>query len=267
MPLCIAGMGRSGTSMIARLLNLCGVELGPTNQMLPPAPDNPEGFWENVSFMRLNQSILQELGGTWDRPPQGLTEGWEDRQNLGQLRRQAEQLLAPFRDTEPWGWKDPRNSLTLPFWRTLLPELKVLICVRNPLAVADSLRVRDGMPLEKSLDLWLSYNRSALAAAPRAIRVVTHYDNYFQNPERELRRVLGLLDVIAPESRVKDACATINPALTHHIFTVGDLLEAGASADVVRCYLDLCEEADLELDTEYRALSRVLAQSPIEFVS
>ena len=29
-----------------------------------------------------------------------------------------------------WGWKDQRNSLTLPFWEDLLPGLKTVIVVR-----------------------------------------------------------------------------------------------------------------------------------------
>lgn len=47
MPVCIAGFHRAGTSMVARLLARSGVYLGPEEDLLAPAPDNPEGFWEN----------------------------------------------------------------------------------------------------------------------------------------------------------------------------------------------------------------------------
>ena len=33
---CIIGMHRSGTSMVVRLLNLCGLDLGPPEQFMPP---------------------------------------------------------------------------------------------------------------------------------------------------------------------------------------------------------------------------------------
>ena len=36
MPLCVTGMHRSGTSMVARLLNVCGLDLGPEADLLPP---------------------------------------------------------------------------------------------------------------------------------------------------------------------------------------------------------------------------------------
>ena len=26
----------------------------------------------------------------------------------------------------PWGWKDPRNSITLPLWLRLYPEAKII---------------------------------------------------------------------------------------------------------------------------------------------
>ena len=64
-----------------------------------------------------------------------------------------------------WGWKDPRNSLTLPFWQELLPNLKTLIIVRNPLEVAYSMRERNGTSYAFGLRLWEIYNRRLIEAA------------------------------------------------------------------------------------------------------
>ncbi len=52
--------------------------------------------------------------------------------NWIQLRLKARLLIEGFDSAQIWGWKDPRNSLTLPFWEDLLPGLKTLIIVRNP---------------------------------------------------------------------------------------------------------------------------------------
>ena len=38
---CIAGMHRTGTSMVARMLNLCGVYLGKEKDLIPSEKDNP----------------------------------------------------------------------------------------------------------------------------------------------------------------------------------------------------------------------------------
>ena len=48
--ICILGMHRSGTSTVARAVNLLGVSLGEDAKMMPPSPDNPEGYWEHVEI-------------------------------------------------------------------------------------------------------------------------------------------------------------------------------------------------------------------------
>jgi hypothetical protein len=244
MPVCIAGMHRSGTSMIASLLHACGLNLGPKHDLLDPAPNNPSGFWESRSFLRLNDAILKTLGGTWDCPPRNLAAGWEDEPRLYPLRKKAEELAKRFDGREPWGWKDPRNCLTLPLWRRLLPDLKVLICVRNPLAVAESLWVRDGISYSAAFDLWLTYMRCLLAAVPSERRLVTHCETYLHDPESELQRVLAWCGLPARAEQRERASHRINPSLVHHRMTVDDLVAAGASAELVRCYRQLCEPMD-----------------------
>lgn len=36
---------------------------------MPPAADNPDGFWEHLRFVRLNDEILSTVGAAWDLPP------------------------------------------------------------------------------------------------------------------------------------------------------------------------------------------------------
>lgn len=231
--------------MIASLLHSCGLDLGPQRDLLPPAPNNPEGFWENRSFLRLNDAILKELGGSWDYPPKREIADWESEPGLHRLRQKAEKLVDRFDGREPWGWKDPRNCLTLPLWRELMPEAKVLICVRNPLAVAESLWFRDGISYKDSFDLWLSYNRRVLAAAPVDYRLVTHCETYLRDPRAELRRVLQWAELAAAEDQVDRASQRIEPSLVHHRMTMENLAQAGASDDLLRSYVDLSDEASL----------------------
>ena len=46
----VLGMHRSGTSALARVVNLLGVSLGRTDDMMQPNEINPKGFWENQSL-------------------------------------------------------------------------------------------------------------------------------------------------------------------------------------------------------------------------
>jgi hypothetical protein len=228
--------------MIVRLLNRCGLYLGREKDLLPPAPDNPEGFWEHKAFVRLNDALLTRLGGHWDRPPPESA-GWEEGPAFRRPHADGSRLVRRFRGREPWGWKDPRNCLTLPFWRKLLPAMKVLLCLRNPAAVARSLGARDGTSCARSFDLWLTYNRRVLAAVPAANRVVTHYDRYLEDPQAELRRVLDRLGIAATDDCLEQACAGVKLSLAHHRTTVDDLVAGGGSPGLVRCYLALCTEA------------------------
>jgi hypothetical protein len=242
MPVCIAGMHRSGTSVVARLLNLCGLYLGEDSDLINPTPDNPEGYWENVRFVKINEAVLGELGGAWDLPPV-RSEGWEREESLAPLRQQAMELCREFAHGEPWGWKDPRTSLTLPFWKDIFPDLGVIICVRNPVEVARSLYRRGYSSNAFAFELWKTYNGRLLGASVRERRLVTHHEAYFADPEREVRRVLDWLGLTASAETVTAATATVSTALRHHRVTEAELRSAGLDSVGLELYHKLCDEA------------------------
>ncbi len=242
MPICITGMHRSGTSMVARLLHRCGLYLGDEGDLLMAAPDNPEGYWENVHFKELNEQILDALGGGWDLPP-AVTEGWERNTELAALRSDAARLVHGFREIERWGWKDPRNSLTIPFWKSLFPDLKVVICLRNPLEVVYSLQKRGYSSRAFGFNLWLTYNQRLLAETRPEQRIITHYETYCVDPRKELRRVLDWLEWPVSDAAIDEACATLSVSLRHNRATTRQLLEAGAPGEVLELYRAMCADA------------------------
>ena len=67
-----------------------------------------------------------------------------------------------------WGWKDPRTCLTLDHWLDILlknnnkEDIKIIFTIREPLAVANSLKKRDNLDIYSGLKLWEVYNRRAL---------------------------------------------------------------------------------------------------------
>jgi hypothetical protein len=192
--LCIAGAHRSGTSMLTRLLHACGLFLGPKDALMPPQADNPDGFWEHLGFVAVNDELLNAVDGAWDLPPKA-DESFT-RVELEPLRTKARLLLEDFDSADVWGWKDPRNSLTLPFWQDLVPGLKTLIIVRNPLEVAYSMRERNGTSYAFGLRLWEIYNRRLIEAADKRDRLVIHYDLFFEThfgfPIQNLSRLRSL---------------------------------------------------------------------------
>jgi len=195
-------MHRSGTSLLARLLNLLGVELG-ENHLLnnEPVSANPKGHWEHRELSAINDALLDHYGGTWDKPPQ-FPSGWQNDPALYDLRLRAHTLVNDqFRDHKLWGWKDPRTCLTLPFWQELLDELHYLICLRHPVSVARSLALRDNFSEEKSLYLWLTYLSSALQCSRGKPRLLVFYQDLIEEKQRSLAM---LAEFIGSTERAND---------------------------------------------------------------
>jgi GT2 family glycosyltransferase/glycosyltransferase involved in cell wall biosynthesis len=236
--ICIAGAHRSGTSMLTRLLHACGLYLGPKRELMPAQADNPDGFWEHLGFVALNDQLLSELGGAWDLPPKTSEDFKHPR--LDPLRMKARLLIEGFDSSSVWGWKDPRNSLTLPFWQDLLPGLKTVIVVRNPLEVAHSMRERNGTSYSFGLRLWEIYNRRVTEAAKQE-RLVTHYDLFFESAERELRRIAHFIGL--PDAGVDNAAALVTARRRHTHFSIDQLIDARIAPDVIELYRALVAEA------------------------
>jgi hypothetical protein len=234
-------MHRSGTSLVTKLLGSSGLYLGEQDELLPAVSYNADGLWEHRKFVELNEQVLAALDGAWDSAP-AIPKHWDD-DRLRALLQQGAELIDAFAGRGPWGWKDPRNSLTLPFWRRLLPELKVVVVLRNPLEVALSLRRRGYPSVRASLDLWMVHNQRILDATSPETRVVTHYDAYFPHADRELRRVADFLGLQVSEDAAGCKAQGTLPHLRHSRFTAKHLLEAGVPARIVNLYLTLCKEA------------------------
>jgi hypothetical protein len=226
---CVLGAPRSGTSLTTRVLNVLGVDLGPEDELMPAAEDNNRsGFWEHEGIAALNEEILATLGDAprqrWRHPPP-LPPGWQGDSRLAAPRERARAILERSFAIRPlWGWKDPRTSLTLPFWEEALAEaegveseVRYAICLRHPLDVAASLQARDEMPVEESLALWRRYMSDALAHTEGRPRVCVAYETYFDDWEREAGRLAAFLGLPGLTAEQRDAIGRhLDERLRHH---------------------------------------------------
>ena len=200
---CVVGMHRSGTSLATRVMNLLGMELGPSSELTAPRADNPRGFWENDRITLFNDRLLATLGGTWSCPP-GLDPGWADQPRLEPFVRDARELIGTRFDGAPLaGFKDPRCSLLLPLWQRALPFAGSVLSLRDPRSVAASLERRDGLGAERSAELWLRYVVAAQRADPN--QLIVDYDDFFEALEPTLERLTAFLGVAPPEPEQRAA--------------------------------------------------------------
>src|SRR5215207_2516621 len=148
----VAGMHRSGTSAVTRVLNLLGLDL-PT-ELYPARADNPLGYWEPQSVVAAHDAFLRGIGSSFDDPLR-LGDDALVGPAAAELRRHAVEIVRrEFDGSRAFVIKDPRLCRVLPVWSDALAEVgvapSVVLPIRNPLEVAASLKARNEFTATKS---------------------------------------------------------------------------------------------------------------------
>lgn len=229
---------------MSAVLSQLGMDMGREEHLSRASSENPRGFWENQEIKNVNERLLQALGGNWDDPPR-LREGWEQLDVLNRLRQQAATVLSEeFGESAVAGWKDPRNSLTLPFWQTIRPVPKTILCARSPHEVAGSLALRNGFTTEKTAHLWLRYVVSAWLNHHDPL--IVRYNDFFLDTDETVRRIGEHAGLDAPSASTLDWVRDFfEPSLNRN-------KEAGISAGPL---MDLAEGALAVLEWEDQDLA------------
>jgi hypothetical protein len=217
---CVTGMHRSGTSVIAGALSHLGASLGDPSRMLKPGPDNPKGYFEIQAVVQLDDELLAHLGGAWDQPPV-LDPGWEHGPAVAPFRERAGGILDDSFGPEPARpplvvWKDPRLSVLLPFWRTVTPIATTVVVVRDPVEVAASLAVRGyAVGPAQAASLWLRYLYAATAADPG--HLLLRLADIFEDLPGTIARVAAHVGLPAPDAEREAAVRDhLDLGLRHH---------------------------------------------------
>jgi len=132
----VLGMHRSGTSLVSAILHTLGVNMG--ERFRPPDAHNSTGYYEDLDWRDLNQSILKHCGASWYRlpaPTRLANARWE-------FNTQIERLVERKSISPLWGFKDPRTAITIPIIAPYLPADTRFIFIRRdmPEVVASLMR-------------------------------------------------------------------------------------------------------------------------------
>jgi Sulfotransferase family len=245
-------MHRSGTSMLGRLLENLGLFAGTKKDV-----NNEAIFFQNINVWLLRQS-----GARWDTPD-AIEYLWRIDEALPLIERHIRNLLNSPKAVQflglrgflkggmaaldsPWGWKDPRNTFTLPMWLRIFPDAKVISIERHGVDVAESLRARElselkgtaerydrvpalsflrqsedgfvGSPRCASLDggfsLWSAYvnqARKMLEALPSDRVLALRYEDVLADPETHLRSSAKFCGLDVPDEKLRKVVASIRP--------------------------------------------------------
>ena len=188
----ILGVGRSGTSMLARLLSLCGCVLPQSLKDANAA--NPSGYWEPNEALKLNDAFLFRHGATYFDPTLRLQgevtfTSAEREAFIGQIR----DFLRRCPDA-PWlVIKEPRIVALFEFWLQAAREegvqVKVIIPIRHPQEVVASLSAWIKSPPELWSALWLKYNLLSEHDSRDLPRVFVEYSSLLNDWRREVARI------------------------------------------------------------------------------
>lgn len=265
----IAGMHRSGTSALARVLNSRGMTLA--EDLMGPNHDNERGFFESIGLAGVHDKFFSAVGHGYDNARSLPEEAFVS----PPARHLRERIVAHIQSFDSDGIaliKDPRISRLLPIWKeaaaSINVTLKVVIAVRNPLEVAASLDRRNRFSYEKSLLLWLRYMVSAEVNSRGLSRVVVGYPNLLKDWRAETDRIGRQLELELPDiSELVNAQASefLSPALRHHHFDEYSVYEdprvSNWVRDVYGAFLKASRNDDSELIEVVDRVSRQLSES------
>jgi hypothetical protein len=205
-------MHRSGTSALSGALESLGLTVG--KNVMPPHPNNPKGYYENLPLTQLHDRFLTAVKSSW-RDPKPVNQKWfKYLRARGWFRRELLQLLIEEFGSQRALIKDPRMCRLLPLWLPLLkrhfPQARFILTLRHPVEVAHSLHHRDQLTMDQGIKLWTVHVLEAEKSTRDLFRLFTTYDELMKAPVKtilELAKNVGLPieDVASVVSKQIDA--------------------------------------------------------------
>lgn len=214
----VLGMHRSGTSLLASMIEKLGYWFADDTEAMEPRDDNPQGFWERQDVVDLNDQILAKHGEAWHSVYSGFdaTTTVDLKSEYGNA---VKTILERLNNNKRWLIKDPRMCLTWAYWAPYLVNSKLVVIVRHPLEVAHSLKARNSLPLSLGLELWLRYVVSVAHILDSRDYFHTTYRELLDVPAQKIRQLSEFLEIDALDGinvLAMEAENLVEKNLTHH---------------------------------------------------
>lgn len=152
-PILVTGCARSGTSLIAGIINICGAFGG---DMRSGNKFNEKGLFENSAIQALDKEYLRSIG----MDPKGqnplpnthtlpIPADWKDRVEGA--------ILKEGYASGPWFYKGARTCLTWPVWDYAFPGAKWVIVRRRSADIASSCLKTSFMNAYSTYEDWIKW--------------------------------------------------------------------------------------------------------------
>ncbi|HEY2772649.1 MAG TPA: hypothetical protein VGK20_01225 [Candidatus Binatia bacterium] len=227
----LLGVGRSGTSTIARGMQAIGIDLG--ENLRAGSGKNPTGFYEDIDILKITRRLKWTLG---IRPEsvRPIDEEEYDQPVIRQIEDDCVDVIRRrFGNSPLWGYKYARTSRFLPFFERVFDRLgldaRYVFAVRNPISVARSRqRLEPQRGTQEKSDLeWLANIVPCLERARRRRCVFVDYDNVMAEPAAELERMARGLALPVDDNVTRQIAIYrdeyLKPGIRHSRFSIEDL--------------------------------------------
>ena len=220
------GMHRSGTSTTTRLLEVFDFSLG--DNLLPSSIENEKGYTEDIDILELNIEILNSINRDWKTI---IPLDKSDFKKLldGVFYKRAKDLIkSKIISCEKFAFKDPRNSILLPFWDAVLSDLDInilyMFTFRNPKSIVYSLEYRNNLDLYFSCLLWNFYNLECLKKLNDKNFIVIDFDSFMVNPKKQIENISNKFSLKINPLKLDDYLDKfLDKSLQHTKFSISDI--------------------------------------------
>jgi hypothetical protein len=145
-PILVTGVERSGSSIIARIISLCGATIGDVTDM-----------YENIRVKYMLDEFYTTLGvdvkGQFPLPSlkrQGVPDNWKQKID-------GVFCLEQYNKKQPWMFKSSRIGQTWQMWHVAFPDAKWIIVRRRPNDIIESCLKTGYMTAFKDKAGWLKW--------------------------------------------------------------------------------------------------------------
>jgi len=218
----VLGMHRSGTSAFAGTLACLGLAL--PARLMAADTANASGYFESWELASLHNAMLRTAKSRWDDWSPIADDWFAERTARGFAGRIVEFLDREFAGAANFVIKDPRICRVVPVWRDALARFganpHVVLPLRHPVAVAQSLMARDGFLPAESYLLWLRHILDAERATRDLPRVFVSFDDLVGDWRGTVDAIAARFGISWPRS-MSEAAPNIerflDPRLRHHL--------------------------------------------------
>jgi hypothetical protein len=220
-PILITGAARSGTSVTAGVVHICGAWGG---LMADPNDYNLKGYYENLELGELIKSFLKQCAvdplGQWPLPhTQHIVDEISEEAVLAQIDTRIRTILLDqgYSPTGPWMLKQAKLLLIWPVFAALFPAAKWVLVRRDSEKICDSCLHAPFMSRFKDRNgwkMWLDIHLQKLSEIQSSVKNVFEFwpDRAMGDDLDELRSLIQFCGLPFKKNHVKKF---IDPGLWH----------------------------------------------------